>query len=49
MCCLQILEGGDSAEVKRLAQLLDFVDAELLGSCNFEFMQVLLLPGVPRL
>ncbi len=36
----QILEGGDPAEVAQLAQLLDFVDAELLGSCNFEFLQV---------
>ncbi len=38
--CLQILEGGDPAEVERVAQLLDYVDAELLGNCNFEFLQV---------
>lgn len=36
----QILGGGDPAEVAQLAQLLDFVDSELLGSCNFEFLQV---------
>ena len=43
---LQILEGGDPVEVERLAQLLDYVDAELLGNCNFEFLQV---TGPPHL
>ena len=41
---MQILEGGDLAEVERVAQLLDYVDAELLGNCNFEFLQVTGLP-----
>lgn len=41
--CAQILEGGDPAEVDRVAQLLDYVDAELLGNSNFEFLQVLIL------
>ena len=41
---LQILEGGDPAEVERVAQLLEYVDAELLGNCNFEFLQVTGLP-----
>lgn len=35
--------------MERLAQLLDYMDAELLGNCNFEFLQVGLLsdPAVP--
>jgi hypothetical protein len=41
---LQILEGGDPAEVERVGQLLEYVDAELLGNCNFEFLQVVGLP-----
>ena len=38
-----MLEGDDPGDVHRLAQLLDFIDAELLGGCNFEFLQVRLL------